>query len=52
MIRELKNAFAPRGWLLSAAVGAGKYTIDAAYDIPAMNRYVIAGDYIISCGIE
>lgn len=36
MIRELKNAFAPYGWLLTAAVSPGKSTIDAAYDIPAL----------------
>lgn len=39
MISELKNAFAPYGWLLTAAVSAGKSTIDVAYNIPAMNKY-------------
>ncbi len=38
MIRELKNAFAPYGWLLTAAVSPGKSTIDSAYDIPALAR--------------
>lgn len=36
MIRELKNAFAPYGFLLTAAVSSGKGTIDTAYDMPAM----------------
>ncbi|XP_046455808.1 acidic mammalian chitinase-like isoform X1 [Daphnia pulex] len=36
MIRELKNAFTPYGWLLTAAVSPGKSTIDSAYDIPAL----------------
>lgn len=31
---ELSTAFKPLGLLLTAAVGAGKKTIDAAYDIP------------------
>lgn len=38
MIRELKAAFAPYGFLLTAAVSPGKSTIDTAYDIPAMGE--------------
>jgi chitinase len=38
MIQELKNAFAPYGWMLTAAVPCGKSTIDSAYDIPALAR--------------
>ena len=38
MIQELKNAFAPYGWMLTAAVSPGKSTIDSAYDIPALAR--------------
>lgn len=38
MIEELKAAFSPHGLLLTAAVSAGKTTIDTAYDVPAMSR--------------
>jgi chitinase len=37
-LRELRAAFAPKGWLLTSAVSAGKATIDLAYDIPEMSR--------------
>jgi chitinase len=40
MISELKTAFAPHGLMLTAAVSPGKETIDTAYDIPAMSKYV------------
>src|SRR5699024_7543391 len=40
LIRELKAAFKPHGYLLTAAVSAGKETIDRAYDIPEMNKYL------------
>ena len=33
-MQELKAVFRPLGLLLTAAVGAGKPTIDAAYEIP------------------
>ncbi|CAL1277040.1 unnamed protein product [Larinioides sclopetarius] len=38
--QELKEAFEPHGLLLSAAVSAGKNTIDTAYDIPGVSRYL------------
>ena len=31
--KELKQAFAPYNYLLTAAVGAGKSTIDSAYEV-------------------
>ncbi|CAF4381717.1 unnamed protein product, partial [Rotaria sp. Silwood2] len=34
LLIELKRAFRPFNFLLTAAVGAGKSTIDAAYEIP------------------
>lgn len=33
-VRELKEAFRPRGYLLSAAVSPSKIVIDAGYDVP------------------
>lgn len=43
MIAELKEAFTPKGYLLTAAVSAGFWTIDTAYDIPMVSKYL---DYI------
>lgn len=40
LIKELKEAFQPHGFLLTAAVSAGKNTIDSAYDIPALGKYL------------
>ncbi|GBM66514.1 Chitotriosidase-1 [Araneus ventricosus] len=40
MFTELKQALAPRGLLLSAAVSASKYVIDTAYYIPGVAKYV------------
>ena len=39
-MKELKEAFTPEGFLLTAAVSAGHPTIDAAYDVPGMNKYL------------
>lgn len=36
LIRELKNALSPYSLLLTAAVSAGKHTIDSAYEVPAL----------------
>lgn len=38
-VRELKEEFEPRGWLLSAAVSPSKMVIDAGYDIPVLAKY-------------
>jgi len=40
LLKELKEAFIPEGFILTAAVSAGKPTIDSAYDIPGMNKYL------------
>ncbi len=37
-VRELREAFNPRGWLLSAAVSPSKKVIDAGYDVPSLAR--------------
>uniref|UniRef100_A0AAG5DHK2 chitinase n=1 Tax=Anopheles atroparvus TaxID=41427 RepID=A0AAG5DHK2_ANOAO len=39
LVRELSEAFAPRGWLLSAAVSPSKTVIDAGYDVAALAKY-------------
>jgi len=43
LIKDLKRAFRPKGLLLTAAIGAAAPTIDVAYDIPQMYKYL---DYI------
>ena len=40
LAKELKEAFAEPGLLLSAAIGAGKATIDISYDVPNMYKYL------------
>lgn len=50
LVRELAEAFKPRGWLLSSAVSPSKTVIDAGYDVPTLSRYfdwiaVMAYDY-------
>lgn len=47
---HLRKAFNNFGWLLTAAVGAGKSTVDTAYDLPALSReldylHLMAYDY-------
>uniref|UniRef100_A0A182QY58 chitinase n=1 Tax=Anopheles farauti TaxID=69004 RepID=A0A182QY58_9DIPT len=39
LVRELSEAFAPRGWLLSAAVSPSKTVIDAGYDVATLAKY-------------
>jgi len=43
LIRELHSLFSPAGLLLTAAIGAAAGTIDAAYDVAAMYKYL---DYV------
>ena len=33
LVQELRKAFTPRGWLLSAAVSASKFVTDKGYDV-------------------
>eukprot|EP00105_Crassostrea_gigas_P040449 XP_019924597.1 PREDICTED: probable chitinase 3 [Crassostrea gigas] len=40
LLKVLHEAFAPEGLMLTTAVSAGKFTIDSAYDIPAISQYV------------
>ncbi len=39
-VRELSEAFKPRGLLLSAAVSPSKKIIDEGYDVPALAEYL------------
>jgi len=43
LVRDLKAAFTDQKFLLTAAIGAGKATIDISYDVPAMYKYL---DYV------
>ncbi|KDR12054.1 putative chitinase 2 [Zootermopsis nevadensis] len=43
LVKELREEFDKHGWLLTAALGVGQDTVDAAYNIPALSRYL---DYI------
>lgn len=38
LLKEMKPVFDKHGLLLTAAVSAGKNTIDAAYDVPVMSQ--------------
>lgn len=40
LLKELRAALAPHGYLLTAPVSAGAPTIDRAYDVPEMNKYL------------
>ena len=51
LVRELSEAFKPKGLLLSAAVSPNQKVIDAGYDVPQLTKYfdwiaVMAYDYI------
>ena len=37
-VKELKEAFKPKGYLLSAAVSPAKKVADAGYDVPSISR--------------
>ena len=38
LIKEIKEAFKPEGFLLTAAVGPGKTTIDDSYKLTEMAK--------------
>lgn len=40
LLRELHQAFQPEGYLLTAAVSAGKWFIEPAYDIAQVSKYL------------
>ncbi|KAG8175504.1 hypothetical protein JTE90_009138 [Oedothorax gibbosus] len=40
LLKELHEAFQPHNLLLTSAVSAGQHTIDVAYDIPALGKYL------------
>nr|QES86429.1 chitinase domain-containing protein 2 [Chilo infuscatellus] len=40
LIKELSEAFKPQGYILTAALSASQYTMDHAYDLPKLNRYL------------
>lgn len=40
LVKELSVEFRKRNWLLSAAVSPSKKVIDAAYDVPALAKYL------------
>lgn len=39
-MKELKEAFEPRQYILTAALGAGKETMDSAYELAKLSRYL------------
>ncbi|CAH2056350.1 unnamed protein product, partial [Iphiclides podalirius] len=40
LVKELKEAFESNGYLLTAAIGAGKETMEAAYDLHKLSGYL------------
>jgi chitinase len=42
LVKELKTAFKPYGWELTAAGAHGKEAIDAGYDVPEISKYLDA----------
>jgi len=38
LVKELRKAFKPHGWLLSAAVSANSAIVDKAYDVPTLSK--------------
>ena len=42
LLQDLNAAFSKKNLLLTAAIGAPAGTIDVAYDIPAMYKYLVS----------
>ncbi|XP_059062527.1 probable chitinase 2 [Achroia grisella] len=40
LVKELKEAFQDKGYILTAALGAGRDTMEVAYDLPKLSRYL------------
>ncbi|CAB3241732.1 unnamed protein product [Arctia plantaginis] len=40
LVKELSEAFEPHGYIITAALGAGKETMDSAYDLSKLSRYL------------
>ncbi|XP_013185489.1 probable chitinase 2 [Amyelois transitella] len=40
LVKELKEAFRDHGYILTAAFGAGKSTMDVAYDLPRLSQHL------------
>ncbi|XP_063537837.1 acidic mammalian chitinase-like [Cydia strobilella] len=40
LVKELKEAFTPKGYLLTSAVAVTQYHIDLSYDVPELNKYL------------
>ncbi|KAH9640606.1 hypothetical protein HF086_000550 [Spodoptera exigua] len=40
LVKELSEAFEPYGYILTAALGAGKSTMETAYDLAKLSRYL------------
>ncbi|KAJ2938294.1 hypothetical protein O0L34_g13207 [Tuta absoluta] len=40
LVKELNEAFEPHGYILTAALGAGKETMEAAYELTKLSRYL------------
>ncbi|XP_022817324.1 probable chitinase 2 [Spodoptera litura] len=40
LVKELSEAFEPHGYILTAALGAGKSTMETAYDLAKLSRYL------------
>ena len=40
LVEELNEVFAPRGWLLSAAVSPAKFRVEEGYDVKRISKYL------------